>query len=74
MDTQIGVFIILLIIVIVVTLVCREVYCWYTKQNRIIELLKQISKKLGKDEEPPKKEDTEKPEISSISGLPKPKR
>ena len=34
-----------LLIVAVVFLVCREFFCWYFKINKIVELLKIISQK-----------------------------
>lgn len=50
--------IVALVVFIIIFLLCREVYGWYTKQNRIVELLEDISRKLGKDEkQPPKKKD-----------------
>lgn len=40
-----GIFTIL-IIIIIITLIAREFWCWYWKQNKIVSLLESINKKL----------------------------
>ncbi|EET84765.1 hypothetical protein CcarbDRAFT_4782 [Clostridium carboxidivorans P7] len=36
----------ILIIIIIITLIAREFWCWYWKQNKIVSLLESINKKL----------------------------
>jgi hypothetical protein len=43
-----GFILLILVIVLVVFLICREVFTWYWKQTEIVNLLKGIDYKLEK--------------------------
>lgn len=59
-DAKSGIAILLItILVIIVILVLRDVFAWYTKQNEVIKLLKRNNELLGKlvgEPEPEKKQ------------------
>ncbi len=49
------IFIILFVVSIIIFIVMREFWCWYWKINERIELLKDISEKLGQNIQKEKK-------------------
>jgi len=44
-DFALG-LIVTLFVFVGIFLVCREIMCWYWKQNKIVELLEEIKEKL----------------------------
>lgn len=42
----------LLFISIVISLICREIVCWYFKLNEVVSLLKEIRDSLNKNRRP----------------------
>jgi len=38
---------VVIIVVFIIFLVCREITCWYFKFNRMVELLEEINEKLA---------------------------
>ena len=51
MYTYVDYIILGLIVWIILFFICRELFCWYFKINKIVLLLEAINKKLGKDED-----------------------
>lgn len=42
----IYIILIALVVVIILTLICREIVCWYFKINNIVKILQKIDKEL----------------------------
>jgi hypothetical protein len=49
MDSYAASTLVLLVVIIVVFLICREIVCWYWKITQMVDLLREISAKLGPD-------------------------
>lgn len=47
-DSFVGV-VVVLCISILIFLICREIFCWYWKVNRIVELLEQIARQKSNE-------------------------